>query len=146
LQKWFEFFQSSFHMSNLKSWSPKKYENKGPNMHNSNQFMASQNLFYNSFKWISTMIFSPRSSVFEVHFQEPSIVCRKSRLQWTPLHRILNKKIIVNNFQNQSLDSKTRLQKEFLKIKTTKNNNLFRFYLILKYCQHQNLVPQAFRS
>jgi len=40
----------SFCMSNLKNWAPKKYEDKGPNMHNSNQFMASQNLLYNFFK------------------------------------------------------------------------------------------------
>jgi len=32
LQKGFEVFQSSFHMSNLKNWSPKKYEDEGPNM------------------------------------------------------------------------------------------------------------------
>jgi len=71
-QKWVEVFQSSFHMSNLKSQSPKKYDIKGPNAHNPNQFMASQNLPYNFFKWISNVIFSPRSSVFEAHFQEPS--------------------------------------------------------------------------
>jgi len=28
--------KSSFHMSNLKSWSPKIYDVKGPNMHNHN--------------------------------------------------------------------------------------------------------------
>jgi len=59
-------------MPNLKIWSPKKYEVKGPNMHNPNQFMSSQNLLYNFFKQISNMTFSPRSSVFEGHFQEPS--------------------------------------------------------------------------
>jgi len=47
--KRFQVCQSSFHMSNLKIWSPKEYEDKGPNMHNSNQFMASQNLLYNFF-------------------------------------------------------------------------------------------------
>jgi len=47
--KWFEVFQSSIHMSNLKCWLPKKYEGKGPNMHNPNQFMASQNPLYNNF-------------------------------------------------------------------------------------------------
>jgi len=41
-------------------------------MHNSNQFMFFQNLIYIFFKWISNVIFSPRSSVFEAHFQEPS--------------------------------------------------------------------------
>jgi len=59
-------------MSNLKSWSPKQYEVKWPNMHNPNQFMASQNLVYNFFEWFSNVIFSSRSSVFEARFQEPS--------------------------------------------------------------------------
>jgi len=69
---WVEVFQSSFHISNLKSWSPKKYEVRGPNMYNHNQFIAFQILLYNFFKWISNVIFSPRSNVFEAHFQEPS--------------------------------------------------------------------------
>jgi len=30
----FQVFQSFFHMSNLKSWAPKKYEDKRPDMHN----------------------------------------------------------------------------------------------------------------
>jgi len=42
-------FELSFFMSNLKNWSPQKYEVKWPNKHNSNQFMASQNLLYNFF-------------------------------------------------------------------------------------------------
>jgi len=57
-----------------KSWSPKKYEVKGLNKYNSNQFMASQNLLYNFFKWISNEIFFQRFSVFETHFQESSIL------------------------------------------------------------------------
>jgi len=36
-------------------------------------------------------------------------------LQWTPLHKILNRKIIINHFQNQIFDAKTKLQKELLK-------------------------------
>jgi len=68
LQKWFEVFQSSFLISYLKNWSPRKYEDEGPNMHNPNQFMPSQNLFYNFLKWISDVIFSSRFSVFEAHF------------------------------------------------------------------------------
>jgi len=55
-----EVLEPSFHMSNLESWSPKKYEVKGLNMYNSNQFIASQNLLYNFFKGISNVIFSPR--------------------------------------------------------------------------------------
>jgi len=50
----------------------KKYKIKEPNMHNPNQFMASQNLLYNFFKWILNVIFSLRSNVFEARFQEPS--------------------------------------------------------------------------
>jgi len=65
-------FELSFCMSNLKNWSPKKYEVEGPNKHNPNQFIASQNLLNISFKWFYSVIFSPRSSVFEDHFQEPS--------------------------------------------------------------------------
>jgi len=61
-------------MSNLKSWSPKTYEDKGPNMHNPNQFMASKNLTYVFFKLIFDVIFSPRCSVFEANFQKPSIL------------------------------------------------------------------------
>jgi len=49
LQKWFEVFQPSFNMANLKSWSPKENEDKGPNMHKPNQIMASPNLLYNFF-------------------------------------------------------------------------------------------------
>jgi len=40
----------SFRMSNLKELINKKYEVEGPNKHNPNQFMASQNLLYNFFK------------------------------------------------------------------------------------------------
>jgi len=36
--------ESFFYMSNLKNGSPKKYEVKGNNMPNPNQFIASQNL------------------------------------------------------------------------------------------------------
>jgi len=41
-----------------------------PDKHNPNQFMVSQNVLYNCL--IEFLIFSPRSSVFEAHFQEPS--------------------------------------------------------------------------
>jgi len=62
-------FNSFFCMSILKNWSLKKYEVIGLSMHKPNQFMVFQNLFYNFFKWISNVISSPRSSVFEAHFQ-----------------------------------------------------------------------------
>jgi len=41
-------------------------------MHNTNQFMAPQNLFYNLLIKIFNVNFSPRSSVFEAHLQERS--------------------------------------------------------------------------
>jgi len=72
---------------------------------------------------------------------------RKSRLKWTPLQKILNRKIIINHFQNWIFDAKPTLQKGFFsKILNTKNSNLVIIYLTLKHCQHQNLVPQAFRG
>jgi len=37
----------------------------------------------------------------------------KFRLQWTPLHNILNRKIIIINFDNQIFEAKTKLQKEY---------------------------------
>jgi len=63
LWKLFEVFQSSFYMSNLKSWSPKKYEDKRPNMYNPNEFIASQNPFYNFIKWIFNLIFLSSQNV-----------------------------------------------------------------------------------
>jgi len=59
-------------MSNQKTWSPQKYEVKGPNMQDPKQFMASQNLLHNFLKCISNAFFSPRFYVFEAHFQELS--------------------------------------------------------------------------
>jgi len=70
----------------------------------------------------------------------------KSRLQWTPLHKIFNRKIIINYFQNQIFDAKTKLQKELFKNISFLNSNLVRFYLTSKYCRHQNLVHWAFRG
>jgi len=65
------------------------------------------------------VIFSPRSSVFDTHFQEPSTL-ENQDLQWTSLHKILNRKIIINHFQNQIFDANIRLQKEFKKYKSLK--------------------------
>jgi len=39
-------------------------------MSNYNQFIASQNLLYNFFKWISIVDFSLRSYALEAHLQE----------------------------------------------------------------------------
>jgi len=102
-------FQSSFHKSNLKSWWPKKYKFKGPNIYNPNQFMAFQNLLCIFFKWISNVIFSPRSSYLRLISKSPKYY-EKSRLQWVPLYKILNWKIIIIHFQNPIFDTKTRLQ------------------------------------
>jgi len=72
--------------------------------------MASQNLHYKFLTRIFNVIFSPRSSVFDTHFQEPSTL-KDQDLQWTPL----NRNIIIIHLQNQIFDAKIRLQKEFLK-------------------------------
>jgi len=84
-------------------------------MHNSNQFIASQNLLYNFLKWISNVIFSPRSSVYEAHFQEPSTLQKVKIAMDTPAPKILSRKIIINHFQDHIFDAKTRLHKEFIK-------------------------------
>jgi len=60
------------------------------------------------------MSFSPSSSVFEAHLQEPSTL-ENQYLQWTPFHKIMNRKIIINHFQNQIFDAKTRLQEKISK-------------------------------
>jgi len=112
--KWFEVFQFFFHMSNLKRLSPKKNKVKGHNVHNPNQFMASQNLLYiflNEFQ----MWFFLQDLVYLRLISKSLLYYGKSRLQWTPLHKILNRKIIINHFQNWIFDAKTRLQKECIK-------------------------------
>jgi len=72
----------------LRSWE--KFEAKGHNMHNHEQFMISQNQLYNSSKWISNVIFPPSSNVFEAHLQEPLSKSIKSRFAMDTL---------VQNFQ-----------------------------------------------
>jgi len=79
-------------------------------MYNPNEFTASQNLLYNFFRWISNIIFTPRSNVFEVYIQELSTI-ENQDLQWNPLHIILNIKIIINYFQNWIFDAKYKFQK-----------------------------------
>jgi len=69
---------------NLKSWSSKKYEDKGPSMYNINQFMTSQNLFYNFLKWISNVIFLQNLVYLRLISKSPQYY-KKSRLQWIPL-------------------------------------------------------------
>jgi len=58
------------------------------------------------------VIFSPSSRVFEAHFQELS---KLEDLQWTSLHKSLNRKIIIIDFQNQIYDAKSKLQDELFK-------------------------------
>jgi len=95
-------FEFSFCMSNLKSWSPKKYKVEGPNKHNSNQFTVfprvSQNystIFLNEF---IVWFFSPRSSVFEAYFQEPSTLQEVK----IAIYRVKNKNFkMLGSFFNQ---------------------------------------------
>jgi len=131
--KTMKIFKLSFCMSNQKSRLPKKYEVEGPNKHSPNQFMAYQNLLYNFIKWIYIVIFSPRSSVLRLISKSPQHYI-KPRLQWIPLHKILNRKIIIIHFQNRIFGTETRLQKEFSK--TIKNRNLVRFCLSSKFLPH----------
>jgi len=58
-------FKFSFCMSNLKDWLPKEFVVEGPNKYNSNSIYS---ILYNFLKWISSVIFSLRSSVFDVYF------------------------------------------------------------------------------
>jgi len=97
-------------MSNLKSWSPKKYEVKGPNMHNPNQFMASQNLLYNFLNEFLMGFFLQHLLYLRLISKSPQHY-KKSKLQWTPLHKILNRKIIINHFQNWIFDATVKLKK-----------------------------------
>jgi len=90
---------------------------KGQNKHNLNQFMASQKLHYKCFKWIFYAIFSPSFSVFEAHFQEPSIL----ENQWIPLHKILNRKFIIIHFKIR-----------FLMLKLDFKMRIFQKYKLLK--------------
>jgi len=133
-------------MTNLKSWLPKKYEDKGPNMHNSNQFMAFQILLYNFLNEFLMWFFFLEDLVYSMRLISKSLQhYRKSKLQWTPLYKILNRKIRINHFQNHIFDAKTILQKELFKnIWPIKNSNLVRFYLTLKgpntiFWRHSNL-------
>jgi len=83
-------------------------------MHNPNQLMASQNLFYNFFKRIYNVIFLQDLVYLRLIFKSLQYY-GKSRLQWTPLLKTLNRKIIINHFQNRIFDVATRHQKELFK-------------------------------
>jgi len=63
-----------------KSWSLEKYEDKGPNMHNPNQFMTFQNLPCNFSNEFLMWFFLQDLVVFEVLFQEPSILTIDSQV------------------------------------------------------------------
>jgi hypothetical protein len=60
------------------------------------------------------VIFAPRSSVFEAHFQE-LLTQRKVKIAKGTLAQNLFRKIIVIYFQDQTLGAQTRLQKELSK-------------------------------
>jgi len=56
--------------------------------------------------------FSPKSSVFEAHFQNnKGLILQKVKIAMVPLRKILNRKITIIHFQNWIFDAKTRLQK-----------------------------------
>jgi len=102
LQKWFEVFQSSFHLSNLKVDHQKNIKIKGLTCITPINLWLLKIYSTIFFKWIFNVNFSPRSSVFEAHFQKPSTLW-KLRLRWIPLYKILNKKIIINHFKSEVL-------------------------------------------
>jgi len=112
--KWFEVFQSSFYMSNLKMriWGKNMRIKELTSI--TNQFMVSQNLLYNFLNEFLIWFFLQDLMYLRLISNNPQYY-RKSRLQWTPLHKILNRKIIINHFQNWIFESKTRLQKVFFK-------------------------------
>jgi len=67
------------------------------------------------------VIISPSSSIFEAHFQEP-LILENQNWQWTLLHKILNRKIIIISFQiDRIFYTKIRLQtKKYKKYKRFK--------------------------
>jgi len=114
LQEWFEVWQSSLHMSNLKSQSPKENKVEVHNMQNLNQYLASQNVLYNFFKWISDVIFPLRSIVLEAPLKEHSTLL-KVKIPMNTLAQNLNRKIIVSHLQNWIFEAKSRLEIEIFK-------------------------------
>jgi len=94
----------SFHRLNLKSWSPKEYEGKGSYMHNPINLWVLKiysRIFLNEF----LMWFYLQDLLYLRPISKSLQYYGKSRLQWTPLYKILNRKIIINHFQNQIFDA-----------------------------------------
>jgi len=80
-------FEPSFCMSNLNNWLPKKYKVEGPKKYNPNQFMASQNLFYNFLNEFLVCFFLQDQVYLRLISKSPQHY-KKSILQWVPLHKI----------------------------------------------------------
>jgi len=99
LQKWVEVFQSSFHMSNLKIWSPKNFRLKGLTCItpiNLRLLKIYSTIFLNEF----LMCFFLQDLVYLRLILKSPQHYGKSRLHSTVLHKVLNIKIIINHFQN----------------------------------------------
>jgi len=143
--KTMKIFELSFCMSNLKSWLPKKYEVEGPNKYNLHQYMDFQNLLYNFFKWISSVIFFQDLVYLRLISKSPQHY-RKSGLQWVSLHKILNRKIKSFIFKIKFLMLKLDFENNISKIKNKKNSNLVRINLTSKFLRHHILVPWPFRG
>jgi len=73
----------------------------GPNKRNPNQFMVSQNVFYNFYNLIYNVILSPRwqDLVYWRLISKGLEYYGKSRLQWVPLLKILDTRIRVIHFE-----------------------------------------------
>jgi len=70
-------------------------------------------------------------SVFEAHFQEP-LGKENQNLQWTPLHKILNTKIINIHFQIKLSMPSLDFEKHFFEGQNSKNSNILKILLNFK--------------
>jgi len=114
IKKSFEVFRSSFHKSKLKSWWPKNMRLKnltGITPINLWLLKIYFTGFLNEFLlwyFLQNLVYIRLTSKNPQHY-------RKSRLQWIPFYKILDRKIINIHFQNWIFDAKTRLQKQLSK-------------------------------
>jgi len=112
--KTMKIFELSFCMSNLKNWLPKNVRLKGiTNTTPIDLWLIKiySTFFLNDFLvwfFLQDLVYLRLISKKPQHY-------RKSRLQKVPLHKILNRKIIITHFQNRIFDAKSRLQIEFFK-------------------------------
>jgi len=110
-------------------------------MYKPNQFIASQNLLYNFFKWISNVFFLQVLVYFRLIFK--SLQHWENKICNGPPCKKLNRKKKSFILKIEFLMLKLDFKMNFWKILTIEKINLDRFNLISKYCQHQNLVPQT---